>query len=68
MRNLRKQLEKIYRKSAFKIVSSEGAVDLVAVDEDNLTDFVGKPVRSSFKSLSYVRHILVHYSSSGVPA
>lgn len=42
VRNLRKQLEKIYRKAAFEIVNDSKSN--VAVTEDNLKDFVGKPV------------------------
>ena len=42
VRNLRKQLEKIYRKAAFKIVS--GDLSSVEVTPDNLSEFVGKPV------------------------
>ncbi len=42
VRNLRKQIEKIYRKTAYLVVSEK--LDLVAVSEDNLKDFVGKPV------------------------
>ncbi|CAG0909364.1 unnamed protein product, partial [Cyprideis torosa] len=43
VRNLQKHIEKIFRKSAYKIVKGEVA-DHVVVDENNLTDFVGKPV------------------------
>ena len=42
VRNLRKQIEKIYRKTAYLVVSENR--DLVSVGEDNLKDFVGKPV------------------------
>ena len=42
VRNLRKQIEKIYRKTAYLVVSDK--LDLVSVSEDNLKDFVGKPV------------------------
>ena len=42
VRNLRKQIEKIYRKTAYLVVSEN--LDLVSVSEDNLKDFVGKPV------------------------
>lgn len=42
VRNLQKHIEKIFRKSAFKIVSKEA--EAVAVSESNLQDFVGKPI------------------------
>ncbi|XP_016521437.1 lon protease homolog, mitochondrial isoform X2 [Poecilia formosa] len=42
VRNLQKQIEKVFRKVAFHIVS--GAKDSVAVSSDNLHDYVGKPV------------------------
>ncbi len=42
VRNLRKQLEKIHRKAAFRIVSDD--LPSVAVTPDNLSEFVGKPV------------------------
>uniref|UniRef100_A0A3Q2DVP3 Lon protease homolog, mitochondrial n=1 Tax=Cyprinodon variegatus TaxID=28743 RepID=A0A3Q2DVP3_CYPVA len=42
VRNLQKQIEKVFRKVAFHIVS--GAQDSVAVAPDNLSDYVGKPV------------------------
>uniref|UniRef100_A0A7M4F5I0 Lon protease homolog, mitochondrial n=1 Tax=Crocodylus porosus TaxID=8502 RepID=A0A7M4F5I0_CROPO len=42
VRNLQKQVEKVLRKSAYKIVSGE--VDTVEVTPENLQDFVGKPV------------------------
>uniref|UniRef100_A0A915JDV8 Lon proteolytic domain-containing protein n=1 Tax=Romanomermis culicivorax TaxID=13658 RepID=A0A915JDV8_ROMCU len=42
VRNLKKHIEKIYRKAAFKIATTES--ENVLVDEQNLTDFVGKPV------------------------
>ncbi|TRY70148.1 hypothetical protein TCAL_08724 [Tigriopus californicus] len=42
VRNLRKQLEKIYRKTAYKIVNDKQTN--VNITEDNLRDFVGKPV------------------------
>uniref|UniRef100_A0A452U1S1 Lon protease homolog, mitochondrial n=1 Tax=Ursus maritimus TaxID=29073 RepID=A0A452U1S1_URSMA len=42
VRNLQKQVEKVLRKSAYKIVSGE--TDLVEVTPENLQDFVGKPV------------------------
>ncbi|XP_077635664.1 lon protease homolog, mitochondrial [Crocuta crocuta] len=42
VRNLQKQVEKVLRKSAYKIVSGEA--QLVEVTPENLQDFVGKPV------------------------
>ncbi|XP_037679871.1 LOW QUALITY PROTEIN: lon protease homolog, mitochondrial [Choloepus didactylus] len=42
VRNLQKQVEKVLRKSAYKIVSGE--VEAVEVTPENLQDFVGKPV------------------------
>lgn len=42
VRNLRKQLEKIYRKTAYRVVK-EGK-DAVQITSDNLGDYVGKPV------------------------
>ncbi|XP_036170385.1 LOW QUALITY PROTEIN: lon protease homolog, mitochondrial [Myotis myotis] len=42
VRNLQKQVEKVLRKSAYKIVS--GQAELVEVTPENLQDFVGKPV------------------------
>ncbi|XP_043946561.1 lon protease homolog, mitochondrial [Protopterus annectens] len=42
VRNLQKQVEKVLRKSAYKIISGE--VDCLTVTPDNLQDFVGKPV------------------------
>ncbi|XP_059015582.1 lon protease homolog, mitochondrial [Mustela lutreola] len=42
VRNLQKQVEKVLRKSAYKIVSGEA--DQVEVTPENLQDFVGKPV------------------------
>lgn len=41
VRNLQKQVEKIFRKSAFKIVKG---LETIQVEADNLTDFVGKPI------------------------
>ena len=66
MRNLRKQIEKIYRKAAFKVgwlvnlpypylyifVSPMKVVhdkeEAIHVTEENLKDFVGKPVFSRY--------------------
>ncbi|XP_069505698.1 lon protease homolog, mitochondrial [Ambystoma mexicanum] len=42
VRNLQKQVDKVLRKSAFKIV--KGEVESVEVTPDNLQDFVGKPI------------------------
>ncbi|XP_076977161.1 lon protease homolog, mitochondrial [Tamandua tetradactyla] len=42
VRNLQKQVEKVLRKSAYKIVSGE--VESVEVTPENLQDFVGKPI------------------------
>ncbi|XP_064424676.1 lon protease homolog, mitochondrial isoform X2 [Latimeria chalumnae] len=42
VRNLQKQVEKVFRKSAYKIVNGEA--ETVHVTPDNLQDFVGKPV------------------------
>eukprot|EP00096_Caligus_rogercresseyi_P009005 TRINITY_DN2976_c0_g1_i1.p1 TRINITY_DN2976_c0_g1~~TRINITY_DN2976_c0_g1_i1.p1 ORF type:complete len:891 (+),score=307.53 TRINITY_DN2976_c0_g1_i1:50-2722(+) len=48
VRNLRKQLEKVYRKAAYlKVVEKTNQV--LEVSEDNLSDFVGKPVYSQDK-------------------
>uniref|UniRef100_A0A8C9FGK1 Lon protease homolog, mitochondrial n=1 Tax=Pavo cristatus TaxID=9049 RepID=A0A8C9FGK1_PAVCR len=42
VRNLQKQVEKVLRKSAYKIVSGEA--ETVQVTPENLQDFVGKPI------------------------
>lgn len=42
VRNLQKQVEKIFRKAAFKLVNGEA--ESIAVGRQNLQDFVGKPV------------------------
>ncbi|XP_077082057.1 lon protease homolog, mitochondrial [Siphateles boraxobius] len=42
VRNLQKQVEKVFRKVAFRIVSGEGSA--VSVTSENLQDFVGKPI------------------------
>ncbi|KAI5223536.1 lon protease homolog, mitochondrial [Manis pentadactyla] len=42
VRNLQKQVEKVLRKSAYKIVSGEA--EFVEVTPENLQDFVGKPM------------------------
>ncbi|ELU04831.1 hypothetical protein CAPTEDRAFT_155270 [Capitella teleta] len=45
VRNLQKQIEKVYRKAAFMMVSDEA--DDIEVNPTNLSDFVGKPVFTS---------------------
>lgn len=47
VRNLRKHLEKIYRKVAFRVVN-DGASGLV-IDDKNISEYVGKPVFTSDK-------------------
>jgi len=47
VRNLRKQIEKIYRKAAFKVVND--GENSLQVSKDNLGDYVGKPVFTSDK-------------------
>ncbi|XP_020371186.1 lon protease homolog, mitochondrial isoform X1 [Rhincodon typus] len=42
VRNLQKQVEKVLRKAAYKIVHNEA--DTVMVTPENLQDFVGKPI------------------------
>ncbi|XP_035220038.1 lon protease homolog, mitochondrial-like [Stegodyphus dumicola] len=42
VRNLQKHIEKIFRKTAYSIVKQE--ISTVEVKEENLQDFVGKPV------------------------
>lgn len=42
VRNLQKHVEKIMRKSAFKIVNKE--IDRLIVNNNNLVDFCGKPI------------------------
>ncbi|KAJ8277397.1 hypothetical protein GJAV_G00074710 [Gymnothorax javanicus] len=42
VRNLQKQVEKVFRKAAFRIVNGE--VSSVQVTPDNLQDYVGKPI------------------------
>merc|ERR1719231_844097 len=44
VRNLKKHVEKIYRKAALKLVRGESDLK---VTPDNLTDFVGNPVFTS---------------------
>ena len=48
VRNLRKQLEKIYRKAAYLVVNDKRE-DRIDISTDNLRDFVGKPVYQSDK-------------------
>ena len=45
VRNLQKHVEKIFRKVAFKLVSDK--LEHVHVSEENLQDFVGKPIFTS---------------------
>lgn len=42
VRNLQKQIEKIFRKAALKIVKEK--VNAITIDKDNLQEFVGKPL------------------------
>jgi len=42
VRNLQKQVEKIFRKAAFKLV--KGEAQYITVDNSNLNDFVGRPI------------------------
>jgi len=42
VRNLQKQIEKVFRKAAYKIVQKEN--EEVSVTTENLHDFVGKPI------------------------
>lgn len=45
VRNLQKQIEKIFRKAAFKLVKEK--IDHINVMNENLHEFVGKPVFTS---------------------
>lgn len=51
VRNLKKQIEKIYRKAAFKIVEEKvpegGKATPITITPENLKDFVGSPVFTS---------------------
>eukprot|EP00092_Neocalanus_flemingeri_P005684 GFUD01006123.1.p2 GENE.GFUD01006123.1~~GFUD01006123.1.p2 ORF type:complete len:916 (+),score=274.37 GFUD01006123.1:51-2798(+) len=47
VRSLRKQIEKIYRKVAYKVVHDEEKG--IEITEKNLSDFVGKPIFTSEK-------------------
>ena len=47
MRNLRKHIEKIYRKAAFQVVHD--AASGLVIDQENLGKYVGKPVFTSDK-------------------
>ncbi|KAJ3201572.1 ATP-dependent Lon protease pim1 [Entophlyctis luteolus] len=50
VRNLKKHVEKVFRKAAFKIVSKDtdaASTEKLIVDKSNLKDFVGSPVYSS---------------------
>lgn len=42
VRNLQKQVEKIFRKAAFKLV--QGDAETITVGQQNLQEFVGKPI------------------------
>ena len=52
VRNLQKQVEKIFRKAAFRLVKGQsttgtptsGTAETIKVDRSNLQDFVGKPI------------------------
>jgi Lon-like ATP-dependent protease len=46
VRNLKKHIEKVYRKSAFKVVSTTAEAplgDAITIDSPNLKDYVGNP-------------------------
>lgn len=48
VRNLKKQIEKIYRKAAFKIVQDHVSKDrVISITSDNLRDYVGSPIFTS---------------------
>merc|ERR1719445_2952979 len=47
VRNLKKHIEKIYRKAAYKVVHDKESN--LNIDESNLSDYVGQPVFSSEK-------------------
>ena len=50
VRNLKKQIDKIYRKAAFKIVQDQDqgkAIEPMKIEPSNLKDFVGAPVFTS---------------------
>lgn len=51
VRNLRKHIEKIYRKVAYKVVHDKETN--IKIDEKSLADYVGKPVFSSEKMYPY---------------
>lgn len=45
VRNLQKQVEKIFRKAAFRLVKKQSTPETVInVNRSNLQDFVGKPI------------------------
>jgi Lon-like ATP-dependent protease len=44
VRNLKKKIEQLYRKAAFKIVSDNMNEKALSIDENNLYDFVGLPI------------------------
>lgn len=45
VRNLQKQIEKIFRKVAFKLVKEKS--EHIKIENENLQDFVGKPIFTS---------------------
>jgi len=47
VRSLRKQIEKIYRKVAYKVVHDKE--DGISINDGNLSDYVGKPIFTSEK-------------------
>ena len=48
VRNLKKYIDKVYRKAAYKIVQNEEAnSDKLEISNDNLKDFVGQPLFTS---------------------
>merc|ERR1712117_777866 len=51
VRSLRKHIEKIYRKVAYKFVHDKEKS--INIDESNLSDYVGKPIFSSEKMYPY---------------
>ncbi|XP_014670339.1 PREDICTED: lon protease homolog, mitochondrial-like [Priapulus caudatus] len=44
VRNLQKQIEKIFRKAAFKLIDEKDKLEELSVDVNNLQDYVGKPI------------------------
>jgi len=49
VRNLQKHIEKIFRKVAYKVVKSKTKHAKISISEQNLSDYVGKPVFNSDK-------------------